>query len=97
MDANAIIMIVGTLSTGFGGFWTGKKMGNGVVTTALETVQLVQFQVETLTREGVEKDHRISELQGKVEVLEGLITQRADVEGVRGVVDRIAAKVGGER
>ncbi|HEY6021925.1 MAG TPA: hypothetical protein VIY48_19275 [Candidatus Paceibacterota bacterium] len=94
MDANAIIMIATTLSGVAGGFWSGKRSGNGAVTTALETVQLIQFQVETLTHEGVEKDHKISELQGKVEVLEGLITQRADVEGVRGVVDRIAAKVG---
>lgn len=94
MDANAIIMIATTLSGVGGGFWSGKRLGNGAVTTALETVQLIQFQVATLTDQGVEKDHKISELQGKVEVLEGLITQRADVEGVRGVVDRIAIKVG---
>ena len=40
------------------------------------------------------KSAEISQLQGKVEILEGLVTQRADVSAVKEVVDRIAVKVG---
>lgn len=94
MDIASMITVCGLLATTAGGYFGGKKIGNGAVTTALETVQLIQTQVDMLTEQNSGKSAEISQLQGKVEILEGLVTQRADVSAVKEVVDRIAAKVG---
>jgi FtsZ-binding cell division protein ZapB len=94
MDVASLITVCGLLATTAGGYFGGRRTGNGAVTTALETVQLIQAQVAMLTEQNLGKSSEISQLQGKVEILEGLVTQRADVGAVKEVVDRIAAKVG---
>ena len=75
---------------------TSQSMG-----IAVDTVELLQVQVATLTQRGEEKDAMVSDLRARVEILEGLVTQRAEVEalhtevlGVRGIVEKIAVKVG---
>ena len=94
MDIASMITVCGLLATTAGGYFGGRRIGNGAVTTALETVQLIQTQVAMLTEQNSGKSAEISQLQGKVELLEGLVTQRADVSAVKEVVDRIAARVG---
>lgn len=102
MGAEAIIAIVIGIAGTVGGYVGGKKNGSSTaVGIAVDVVELLQIQVATLTQKGEEKDELIADLRGRVEVLEGLVTQRAEVEavraevvGVRGVVDRIAIKVG---
>jgi len=87
----AAVALAGTL----GGWQVGKRnAASSAVSIATDTVELLQVQIELLKAEN-------SELKARVDVLETLVTQRAEVEavkqgvkGVRGVVDRIATKVG---
>lgn len=102
MDANSIITIVAGVAGVAGGYAGGRRTGQSqAVSTAVNVVELLQVQVETLVAQNAEKDEKIAILEGKVELLEAMITQRAEVEAVheevrdvRVVVDRIAVKVG---
>lgn len=102
MDTNAIITIVTGAVGVAGGFFGGKRIGTGqAVSIAVDTVELLQVQVSALTDANRLKDERIADLGGRVDILESLVTQRAEVDavhvevrGVRDVVDRIAQKVG---
>lgn len=90
------------VSAAIGGYVGGKRKSSAAaVETAVGVVGLLQARIETLDSDKAERDHLITELQVRIEVLESLVTQRADVEavaaevaGVRGVVDRIALKMG---
>lgn len=102
MDVNAIITILTGVAGVAGGFFGGKRLG--VVQASelsVNTVELLQAAVAELRTQVTEKDEQVIDLRARVEILEGLVTQRAAVElvheevkGVRGVVDRIAVKVG---
>lgn len=102
MDIAAIYAILSALAGVIGGYVGGKRTGqNETVSTAVSVVELLQVQVETLVAQNAEKDEKIATLEGKVELLEAMITQRAEVEavheevkGVRVVIDKIAIKVG---
>lgn len=102
MDANAIITILTGAAGVTGGFFGGKRLGNAQAQdTAVSTVELLTVAVAELRNQGQIKDEQLSELRARVDMLESLVTQRAEVEavhvevqGVRGVVDRIAAKMG---
>lgn len=102
MGIETIVAILVSLAGTIGGYVGGKRSGSSTaVGTAVSVVELLQVQVEALTQKGAEKDELIADLRGRVEVLEGLVTQRAEVEavrievlGVRGIVDRIAETVG---
>lgn len=80
----------------------GRRIAGGqAVSTAVEVVELLQVQVATLTQQSQQDATKITELRTRVEILENLVTQRAEVEavhiavdGVREVVDRIAEAVG---
>jgi hypothetical protein len=93
MDANAIITILTGVAGVFGGFVGGKRLGN---------VQATSLTVSTVGRtQGEEKNEQIASLTGRLSALEGLVTQRAEVEAVhvdvlenQHVLHRIAAKVG---
>lgn len=95
MGVEAIIATLIGVAGIAGGWFGGKRTSDrGAVSIATETVELLQVQIELLKAEN-------GELKARVEVLEALVTQRAEVEavnrevqGVRGVVDRIASKVG---
>jgi len=98
MDASTIITVLTGLGGVVGGFFGGKRLA---VSTAVDVVDLLQAAVEQLTADQRQKDLEIAELKARIEVLESLVTQKADVEavrievgGVRQVVDRIAEKVG---
>lgn len=102
MDVSAIITILTGTAGVAGGFFGGKKFGHSqAAQISVDTVELLQMAVAELRTQVAEKDSLVTDLRARVEILESLVTQRAEVEGVheevkgvRGVVDRIAAKVG---
>lgn len=102
MGIDTIITALVLISTALGSFWGGRRTGaQQDVAIATDTVGLFQARLDLLEQESREKDTKILALEAKVEILEALVTQRAEVEevkeevkGVRTVVDRIALKVG---
>lgn len=102
MSPDVIITILTGAAGVAGGFFGGKRIGNNDVhTTAVSTVELLQVAVGELERQNTGKDRELGDLRGRVEVLEGLVTQRAAVEevhqeviSVKLTVDKIAEKVG---
>ena len=102
MQIDAILSAATLTATAVGGFVGGRRTGKGdALGLAVGTVDLLQAQVETLSDYRIEKDQVIHGLEQRVQVLESLVTQRAevdavsvDVRGVKEVVDRIADKVG---
>lgn len=102
MDAGTIITTLVGVSAAMGGFFGGKRTNSSqAIDTAVGVVELLRVRIETLDGDKAARDETISQLLVRVEVLESLVTQRADVEavaeevsGVRGVVDRIALKMG---
>jgi hypothetical protein len=93
------------ITTAAGGFVTGRRATNKeAMAVASETVDLLQAQVEALRDDKADRDVELISLRSRVEVLESLITQRAEVEAVhrdvkanRVVLDKIAIKVGVEQ
>lgn len=78
-----------------GGYVGGKRTNaSAAMTIAAETVEMLQAQVQVVTEEKAERDAVIDDLRSRVTVLEAMVTQRAEVNEVRLVVDRIAVKVG---
>ncbi len=88
MDVTTLTGIAVPLAAVIGGWSLGRR---GL---SRQTVDLLQVQVEILTTQNAEKAIQITLLEGKVEVLEQLVTQKADVAEVKEIVERIAAKVG---
>jgi hypothetical protein len=101
MDSNTIIQVLIGVAGITGGFFGGKRLASGeAVSTAVEVVELLRVQVEFLTTKGATDTSKIADLRARVDILEGLVTQRAEVEavhvevqGVRSVVDKIAHKL----
>ena len=102
MDAATIWTIATGLAGTAGGYVGGKVFGNSSsVETAQNVVELMKAEVDVLKQHGREKDQLLASLNSRVEVLESLVTQRAEVEAVhqdvrevKSTVDRIAVKVG---
>lgn len=88
MDQDALVSILLALSSVGAGFTIGRR---GL---SSETVQMLQAQVEAHERDKAERNEKIVILEGRLEVLESLVTQRAAVDEVREIVDRIADRVG---
>lgn len=96
--AATVLLIAGSVGGYFGGKRSAVSQSMGI---AVDTVELLQAQVATLIEQGRLKDEKIATLEGRVNVLNDLVTQRAEVEAVhtevmevKEIVDRIAAKVG---
>lgn len=102
MDIGSIMTIAGATSTGIGGFVGGRMTGRSAASQiATDTVELLQAQVEVLKEDKDRRELEILDLLSRVTVLEGLVTQRAEVEElgskislVKDTVDRIAVRVG---
>lgn len=102
IDADTIYTISAALAGILGGYFGGRRVGQSTaVGTAVGVVELLQVQVSLLTEANNKKDMVIADLQARVQVLEGLVTQRAEVAEVheevrdaRSVIDRIAQKIG---
>lgn len=92
MDIISVVLIV---AAAIGSFWGGRR------SSRTDLLEMLQAEVEFLKTKNEEKDGIISELQGKLGVLESLITQRAEVGAVheevlavKSIVQRIAEEVG---
>lgn len=102
MDYADILTAVGLAGTGLGGYVGGRITGrSGATQIASATVDMLQTQVNLLKEDKERRELEILDLLQRVAVLEGLVTQRAEVEEVinnvtqiRDTVDRIEAKVG---
>ena len=77
MDTNTIISVVAPIATLVGGWSIGRR---GL---SRQTIDLLAIQVNTLKESNESKTAQITELTGKVNVLESMITQRAEVAEVR--------------
>jgi len=102
MDLSSIAAVGTALGTGLGGYLGGRMTGrNALSEIAADTVEMLQTQVNILQDDKEHKELELTDLRNRVQVLEGLITQRAEVEElstkvtlVKETVDRIADKVG---
>jgi DNA repair exonuclease SbcCD ATPase subunit len=102
MDTSAIITLATGIAGIVGGAWGGARYSRShEAEMASSTLEMLQARLDELDRQNGEKSSRISELVNRVEVLESLVTQRAEVEAVhlevtevKGIVSRIAVKVG---
>lgn len=102
MDVNTLIATASGLAGVIGGVWGGSRFSRHQESEiAANTVEMLQTSVEDLVRQNEEKNNKITELVSRVEILESLVTQRAEVEAVhvevtevKGIVNRIAVKVG---
>lgn len=102
IDASVIATAIISVTTAIGGFASGRATGRVNATqVAVDTVDLLQSQIEVLKEDRDQKEVELAELKGRVTVLEGLVTQRAEVEEVslkvslvKETVDRIAERVG---
>lgn len=102
MDYGSILGVVGAVGTGFGGYVGGRLTGRSATTQiAHDTVDMLQAQIEVLQQNKDQRELEMLDLLQRVAVLEGLVTQRADVEElsnrvslVKDTVDRIAVRVG---
>lgn len=102
MDVNTLLSAALAISTAAGGFGVGRKTASAsVVSVAAETVEMLQAQVDLLKQDKSSKDSELVDLRARVELLENLVTQRAEVEAVHAdvkaskvILEKIAAKVG---
>ena len=95
IDGTVLSTAILSISTGLGGYVGGRLTGRSVATqVASDTVDMLQTQVDLLKEDKHHRDLEILDLNSRVAVLEGLVTQKAPVEEVKEVVDRIAEKMG---
>jgi hypothetical protein len=102
MDINAITNVATVIGVALGGYAGGRMQGRSSASQiAADTVEMLQTQVEILKEDKEGSDAELVDLRHRVEILEGLVTQRAEVEElnvkvslVKDTVDKIAIKVG---
>lgn len=102
MDTSALITLATGLAGIVGGAWGGARYSRShEAEIASSTLDMLEARINELDRQNNEKSSRITELVSRIEILEGLVTQRAEVEAVhlevtevKGIVSRIAVKVG---
>lgn len=95
---NTVVISATAVGSFFGGRFSGRTAASQI---AADTVDLLQAQIESLKDDKTERDAEVVDLRARVEVLEGLVTQRAEVEElgvkislVKDTVDKIAIRVG---
>lgn len=94
-------MVASVLGSGAAGWFTGRRGGRSeVLDIADNTIGILSARsdaldekVKDLKDKLSDKDTQLSELNGRINVLSDLVTQRAEVGAVKEVVDRIAAKL----
>lgn len=95
IDGTVLSTAILSIGTGLGGFLGGRMTGRSMASqVASDTVEMLSTQNELLKTEKEDMGLVLLDLQTRVAVLEGLVTQRAEVSAVQVTVDRIAAKVG---
>lgn len=102
MEYTDVLTAIGIASTGVGGYISGRINGRSSASQiASDTVEMLQAQIEVLKNDKEHREVELSDLRSRVTILEGLVTQRAEVEElsnrmslVKETVDRIEMKVG---
>lgn len=102
MGVEFIVATLVSVAGVLGGYMKGKRDSRSAeMAIATNTVELLQAAIDQLKEQVEAKDVLIAELYGRVQTLEGLVTQRADVDAVheevkavKVVVDRIAESIG---
>lgn len=102
MDVSSIATLASAIGVALGGFAGGRLTGKASASQiASDTVDMLQAQVDLLKENKEENDAELVNLRSRIEVLESLVTQRAEVEElgvkislVKETVERIAIKVG---
>ena len=95
IEITVILGALVVLMTSAGSYMGGKKTGKSqTLNDAATAVNVLAASLAELRQQRDEDDRKIQALEAKVEILESMVTQRADVKGVREVVDRIAVKMG---
>jgi len=109
MDPGTITSIGSTVGALVSGGWLGARYGKQQVladaantsSLSIDVIATLQAKVGLLEQQNSEKELNLVELLTRVEVLENLVTQRAEVEAVhedvnevKDIVIRIAYKVG---
>jgi len=102
IDVGSAVTIASSLGVGLGGYIGGRLQGRSTTSQiASDTVSMLSEQVDLLKNDKEARELDILDLTQRVAVLEGLVTQRAEVEELSGKVDvvkdevhRIAVKVG---
>jgi FtsZ-binding cell division protein ZapB len=94
-NLDAIISFIMMAGTAIGAWIAGKRNERGgALGEAASTIQILQAEIASLKRKLQDREQELAEMRGRLLTLEDLVTQRADVEGVRQVVDRIAEALG---
>ncbi len=102
MDIGSTLTTLAAIGTAAGGYIGGRLQGRSTSSQiASDTVSMLSEQVDLLKNDKEARELDILDLTQRVAVLEGLVTQRAEVEELSGKVDvvkdevhRIALKVG---
>lgn len=102
IDLGALTNIATVLGVAVGGYAGGRMQGKSSASqVASDTVEMLETQVNILKEDKAMRDIELTNLRHRVEILEGLVTQRAEVEElnttvslVKNTVDRIAVRVG---
>lgn len=109
MDPGTIMSIASTATALVSGGWFGARYGKqqaladaaNTSSISADVITTLQAKVTLLEHQNSEKEGNLVELLSRVEVLENLVTQRAEVEAVhedvtevKSIVNRIAVKVG---
>jgi uncharacterized protein YcfJ len=102
MDIGTLSSVATVVGVAVGGYAGGRLQGRSSASQiAADTVEMLQTQVELLKEDKESRDGELTELRHRVEILESLVTQRAEVEElgtkislVKDTVDRIAIRVG---
>jgi len=88
MDSDTIVQLAIPLVAIASGWSVGRR---GL---SRQTIDLLRIRIETITEENESKTEELRGLRARVDVLENLVTQRAAVEEVKQIVERIADRVG---
>lgn len=101
MGVEAIIATLVGVAGVVGAYFGGRKTGRSQDLTDTETaMNILRSAISQLQDQIASKDVLIADLHGRVQTLESMVTQKADVEAVanevkqiRIIVDKIAYKV----
>lgn len=104
MDTGTLWTIGSAFGSCFAGWYVGKfQARSSVLNDANSTISILSARadaldtmVKDLESKITQKDTEIAALNGRVNVLADLATQRAEVAAVKAVVDAIAIKVGAD-
>lgn len=95
MDPLTIIAMVVGVAASIGSYTQGKRSRvSEIATVADATVGMLSEQIATLSAREKEKGDLISSLTARIEMLESLVLQKTDLEGMKADIVLIKEKIG---